>query len=373
MTHHNHDSAIDVTELRDMLEDHAPVTVLDVRKAEDYAEWAIPGSLHIDAYEALKAGDPNALADAAIPMDAPVVTICGAGKVSLTAMEQLRARGYDARSLAGGMKAWSLAWNSAEVPVPGSAATVIQVRRTGKGCLSYLIGNTDEAVVIDAALPPEVYQEFAAKHGWTITDVLDTHVHADHLSRSRLLAEETGATLHLPAQDRVTYPFTPIRDGDTFGVNRSRVIALRTPGHTPESTSYLLDDRVLFTGDTLFLAGVGRPDLEASPEQARERARLLHASLARLTALSPETVILPGHTSEPAPFDDQPITATLADVISRVPMVGMIEDAFVEAILARIPPTPPNHAQIVALNEAGELPDGDPTDLEAGANRCAVS
>ena len=98
------------------------MTVLDIRKAEDRAEWAIPGSLHIDAYEALKAGDPDALADAAIPMDAPVVTVCGAGKVSITAMEQLRARGYDARSLAGGMKAWSLAWNSAEVPVPGSAA-----------------------------------------------------------------------------------------------------------------------------------------------------------------------------------------------------------------------------------------------------------
>ena len=67
----------------------------------------------------LKAGDPAALDDAAIPMDAPVVTVCGAGKVSFTAMEQLRARGYDARSLTGGMKAWSLAWNSAEVPLPG--------------------------------------------------------------------------------------------------------------------------------------------------------------------------------------------------------------------------------------------------------------
>jgi glyoxylase-like metal-dependent hydrolase (beta-lactamase superfamily II) len=366
-------STIDVDELRAMLAERQPVTVLDIRKAEDRAEWAIPGSLHIDAYEALKAGDPDALGDAPIPMDAPVVTICGAGKVSLTAMEQLRHRGYDARSLAGGMKAWSLAWNSAEVPVPGSAATVIQVRRTGKGCLSYLIGNTDEAVVIDAALPPEVYQGLAAEHGWTITRVLDTHVHADHLSRSRLLAEQTGATLHMPEQDRVSYPFTPIRDGDTLSINVSRLTPMRTPGHTLESTSYLLDDRALFTGDTLFLAGVGRPDLEASPEQARERARLLHASLARLTALPPETVILPGHTSEPAPFDDQPITATLADVISRVPMVGMSEDAFLEAILARIPPTPPNHAQIVALNEAGEMPDGDPTELEAGANRCAVS
>ena len=365
--------AVDVAALREMLEDHTPVTVLDIRKAEDYAEWAIPGSLHIDAYEALKAGDPDALADAAIPMDAPVVTICGAGKVSITAMEQLRARGYDARSLAGGMKAWSLAWNSAEVPVPGSAATVIQVRRTGKGCLSYLIGNDEEAVVIDAALPHAVYQALAAEHGWTITHVLDTHVHADHLSRARLLADATGATLHLPEQDRATYPFAPIRNGDTLAIGSSRLVALHTPGHTLESTSYLLDDGVLFTGDTLFLAGVGRPDLEASPEQARERARLLNGSLARLTALPAELVVLPGHASAPAPFDERPIATTLAEVKERVTMLGLTEDAFLHTILARIPPTPPNHARIVALNEAGELPDGDPTDLEAGANRCAVS
>jgi glyoxylase-like metal-dependent hydrolase (beta-lactamase superfamily II) len=373
VTRHLLNPTIGVDELRAMLAERQPVTVLDIRKAEDRAEWSIPGSLHFDAYEALKAGDPGALADAAIPMDAPVVTICGAGKVSITAMELLRDRGFDARSLAGGMKAWSLAWNSAEVPVPGSAATVVQVRRTGKGCLSYLIGNNDEAVVIDAALPAEVYQDLAAEHGWTITRVLDTHVHADHLSRSRLLAEQTGATLHLPEQDRVSYPFTPIRDGDTLAIGSSRLIPMRTPGHTLESTSYVLDGKALFTGDTLFLAGVGRSDLEASPEQARSRARLLHASLMRLTALPPETIILPGHTSEPAPFDNCPIAATLADVISRVGMLGLSEEAFLDAILARIPPTPPNHARIVALNEAGEMPDGDPTELEAGANRCAVS
>ncbi|MBW3633837.1 MAG: MBL fold metallo-hydrolase, partial [Chloroflexi bacterium] len=333
----------------------------------------IPGSLHIDAYDALKAGDPHALADAAIAMDAPVVTVCGAGKVSLTAMEQLRARGYDARSLTGGMKAWSLAWNSAVVPVPGSAATVIQIRRTGKGCLSYLIGNGDEAVVIDAALPPEVYLALGAERGWAITHVLDTHVHADHLSRSRLLAEQSDATLHLPDQDRVSYPFAPIRDGDTLSIGSSRITTMRTPGHTLESSSYVLDGKALFTGDTLFLSGVGRPDLDASAEEARERARLLHDSLRRITALPPETVILPGHTNEPAPFDERPIATPLTEVITRVKMLGLSEEAFLEAILTRIPPTPPNHAQIVAFNEAEELPTGDPTDLEAGANRCAVS
>jgi glyoxylase-like metal-dependent hydrolase (beta-lactamase superfamily II) len=288
-------------------------------------------------------------------------------------MEHLRVRGYDVRSLAGGMKAWSLAWNSARVPVPGSAATVIQVRRTGKGCLSYVIGSGNEAVVIDASLPPEVYQELAAEHGWAIAHVLDTHVHADHLSRSRLLAEATLATLHLPEQDRVGYPFAPLREGDRLAIGSSQIAALRTPGHTMESVSYLLDGRALFTGDTLFLAGVGRPDLEASEGEARERARLLHASLRRLMDLPPETLVLPGHTSEPVPFDGRPIVASLGDVADRVEMLGLPEDAFVTAILARIPPTPPNHVQIVALNEAGIFPPGDPTDLEAGANRCAVA
>jgi glyoxylase-like metal-dependent hydrolase (beta-lactamase superfamily II) len=130
---------------------------------------------------------------------------------------------------------------------------------------------------------------------------------------------------------------------------------------------------VLFTGDTLFLSGVGRPDLEASASEARERATALYHSLQRLLILSAETVVLPGHTSEPVPFDDQPLSATIGEVAGRVPLLELDEQAFVETILGRIPPTPPNHAQIVALNEAGALPDGELTDLEAGANRCAVA
>lgn len=369
-------TTISAEALRAMLESDEPVTILDVRSAADRAEWAIPGSLHVDAYEALKAGDPFALAGADFPRERPVVTVCGAGRVSLVAMEQLRGRGFDARSLDGGMKAWSLAWNAAKAPTPGSPATVVQVRRTGKGCLSYLVGNGDEAVVIDPALDPAVYQGLAAAHGWTITRVLDTHVHADHLSRSRQLAAAADADLSLPDQERVSFPFGPIRDGDVivFGSGSpSRLVALRTPGHTMESTSYLLDGSVLFTGDTLFLAGVGRPDLEASPEEAQVRARLLHAALSTLTALPAETVVLPGHTDAPVPFDGVPIAATLAQVIERVTMLGLPEEAFVAAILSRIPPTPPNHARIVGLNERGDDFGGDPTDLEAGANRCAVA
>jgi glyoxylase-like metal-dependent hydrolase (beta-lactamase superfamily II)/rhodanese-related sulfurtransferase len=365
---------IDVAELREMLESGKPVTVLDVRPASERAEWSIPGSIHVDAYSALRAGNPDALAGARLTGGQPVVTICAAGQTSLIAALQLRSRGVDARSLSGGMRAWSLSWNSAEVDVCSRDAKVIQVRRTGKGCLSYLIGSSGEAAVIDAALDPQAYIDLARAHGWTIRHVLDTHVHADHLSRSRALAEATGATLYLPWQDRVAYPFQPLDEGDVVPIGEIELRAIHTPGHTPESTTYLIVGQAMFTGDTLFADGVGRPDLEADPEQARARAHMLYRSLRQLTALPPSMVVLPGHTGEPVPFDGRPVQAELRDVIDRVDLLREPEETFVAMILDRLPPTPPNHGLIVRLNEAGLLPGPeDQSGLEAGANRCAVS
>ena len=367
------DLTIDVDTLRTWLSERRPVTLLDVRPAAERAEWLIPGSLHINVYDALKAGEAQALADLSLPDDIPVITICGAGKTSLIAAEQLRARGVPARSLAGGMQAWSLAWNTAEVAIPKTTLRVVQVRRTGKGCLSYLISANGEAAVIDAALAPEVYLHLAQQQGWRITVVLDTHIHADHLSRSRTLADQANATLYLPAQERVAFPFIPLRDGDTIGIGTSQLTAVHTPGHTLESTSYLLDEGMLFTGDTVFLAAVGRPDLEARPEEAEARAHLLYASLQRILTLPADTLILPGHTSTPIAFDDRPLAATLADVRAAIPRLQASETTFVAEVLARLPPTPPNHHTIVELNETGALPPADPTSLEAGANRCAIA
>jgi len=204
---------IEAETLREWLDAQQPVTVLDIRTDEDRAQWAIPGSLHLNAYEALRAGEPGVLADATFPPDRPVVTVCNAGRVSQTAAEMLADRGFDARSLAGGMRAWSLAWNAADVPLSDASVRVIQVRRTGKGCLSYIVGSSGEAAVIDPSVSPDVYLELAHRHGWSIRYVLETHIHADHLSRARDLATQTGATHLLPAQQRVQFPFTSIADG----------------------------------------------------------------------------------------------------------------------------------------------------------------
>src|SRR5437773_5833993 len=142
--------------LRELLERRAPVTVLDVRPAAERAEWSIPGSVHADAYDALRRRDPNALADFHPTNGGRVVTVCAAGKTSMLAAERLRARGLDAVSLEGGMRAWSMAWNTAELPSPGGAARTSSLPPTGKEASPYLIGSSGAAAVIDAVIDPLV-------------------------------------------------------------------------------------------------------------------------------------------------------------------------------------------------------------------------
>ena len=127
------------------------------------------------------------------------------------------------------------------------------------------------------------------------------------------------ATLLLPAHQRVRFPFQKIADGDRVSLGSASITAMHTPGHTNESTSYVLNQAAVFTGDTLFTNGVGRPDLHADPEAARQRARALFRSLTHLQQLRPETIVLPAHTREPLALDSQPVAARLGAVTARLP------------------------------------------------------
>ena len=235
------------------------------------------------------------------------------------------------------------------------------------------MGSAGDAAVIDPSVSADIYADITSRHGWHIRYVLETHVHADHLSRARQLATTAGAALHLPEQHRVHFPFNAVADGDRIRVGASTITARRTPGHTDESTSYLLDRRAVFTGDTLFTRGVGRPDLHADAEGARRRARTLFGSLAWLRSLGPDILVLPAHASEPIAFDGRAVAARMGDVEAWLAEWLVSEEAFVHRVVSRLPPTPPNFTRIVELNEAGDMAVGDPTDLEAGANRCAIA
>lgn len=369
------DIDISVQELQGLFRRGAPVRVLDVRAEEAHREWSIPGSERLPW-----AGDGGDGTDAPVDCgrfrgEGPVVVVCARGRTSRRVAEAARKRcGTAVRSLEGGMAAWSFAWNAAEVSDPGEAVTVLQLRRTGKGCLSYLVASEGEALVIDPSLEAEAYLQVAGERGWTIEGVVETHIHADHVSRGRRLAEAAGAPLHLPEQERAQFPHRALADGDRIPVGATRLTVLHTPGHTDESHSYLLEDRCVFTGDTLFLDAVGRPDLEARGDETevRRHAGRLFASLSRLAGLDPNVLVLPAHTSEPVAFDGEPVAAPLAAVRSRVDEIALGEEAFVERLVRATPPTPPNYERIVELNEAGAWPGDALVELEAGANRCAA-
>jgi glyoxylase-like metal-dependent hydrolase (beta-lactamase superfamily II) len=126
------------------------------------------------------------------------------------------------------------------------------------------------------------------------------------------------------------------------------------------------------TGDTLFTNGVGRPDLHADEDGARRRARALYQSLVWLRSLPLTTLVLPGHASEPVPFDGRPLAASIDDIDEWLSAWLVSEPVFVDRVVSRLPQAPPNSTRIIELNERGEMPAGDTTELQAGANRCAV-
>jgi glyoxylase-like metal-dependent hydrolase (beta-lactamase superfamily II) len=305
-----------------------------------------------------------------IPEDTTVVTVCAAGRTSLTASEALREKGIKAYSLGGGMKAWNYAWNSAQLNFPG--VKIIQVRRAAKGVLSYVVGSDKEAIIIDASLNPEIYLNIANENGWSIRYVLDTHIHADYISRTRELAKASGAKHLLIDKAKVDFEFTPVAADESIKFGNATVQVIHTPGHTWESTTYKVDDLAIFTGDTLFIDGIGRPDLKAEQDEAIEKAKNLYHSLKQLLSLAPSTRVLPAHTSKTVSFDNKLIGDTILKVREKVNLSKMSESQFVVYALSKIPPTPPNYLTIAGLNKQGSYEGYQLADLEAGGNHCAI-
>ncbi len=364
-------------DLKQMLATDAPIAVVDIRESPDYEAWHIPGSTSLPVYDALRSGKAESLLSqtASLPRDRPIVAVCRAGNTSLTAAALLEQSGFDAVSLRGGMRGWSGVWSEAEIELEGRPdVRFIQVRRNGKGCLSYLIGSAGEAVVVDACVDADAYRDIAAREGLKITEVLETHVHADHLSRGRELAEATGAAYRVQHNDRLRQPYEALHDGDRVRVGELELDVVATPGHTGESVCYLVDGQVLLSGDTLFVESVGRPDLEKGDAGAEEGAHALYASLHdRLLGLADSLLVCPAHFGGAIGFDGKAIAAPLGRLCEDLELLKVDENTFVAAILERLPAKPPNHEHIILINE-GKRDRGwiDPADLEFGPNRCAV-
>jgi glyoxylase-like metal-dependent hydrolase (beta-lactamase superfamily II)/rhodanese-related sulfurtransferase len=355
------------TELAARLGSDDEPLVLDVREPSEVAEWAIAGAVNIPA------GELPARADE-LPGDRDIVVVCASGNRSARAADVLAGKGLAVANLRGGMAAWGALYDRVIVELDADVR-VVQVRRRGKGCLSYVLGAGADAFVIDPSLDIDVYLEVAAEEGWQVTRVFETHLHADHVSGARLLAARTGASLHLNGADSYAFDYVPLRDGDTFPLGAASALSVTvvpTPGHTQGSTLYVLDEQALFTGDTLFVDGVGRPDLA---ERAEEFAHNLYRSLhERVLTLPDGAFVLPAHYGDAVRVrPDDPVGASLGALREGLVPLSLDEEAFVGWATERATPRPPNYVEIVKANSGrSDLPPAVLARLEAGPNRCSV-
>jgi glyoxylase-like metal-dependent hydrolase (beta-lactamase superfamily II)/rhodanese-related sulfurtransferase len=369
-----------------------PVTVLDTRRPADFAAWHVSGpnvrTVNVPFTRFLDGDDPAESVPEGVP-DGPMVTCCAKGLSSVYVAEFLTRAGYDVKALEEGMLGWAGLYEYRELDVDVEGVTVAQYHRPSSGCLAYLVVSGEEAAVIDPLRAfADEYVADARALGADIVYAIDTHVHADHISGVREVAERSGARVVLPEGSvgrglafdselvggaRLPDSGTePLEDGDRLPLGETTVEAVSLPGHTTEMTGYRVGD-VFITGDTLFLEGVARPDLEEGAEGAPEAARRLFGTLRSVFALTDETVVAPGHAAEgdePAP--DGTYTRRLGDLRASLSLPDDRE-AFVDRSLADVPPRPNNYQRVIATNLGREaVADDEAFELELGPNNCAA-
>lgn len=368
--------------LYDRIEAGDRVDLLDLRDREEYETWRITGanvySARISGSKAVAATVDGTLPDLLAETDLrePIVVVCPRGEQSAAIAASLDDAGVVAMNLDNGMRGWARLLIDRPIDAVSGA---VQFERPSSGCLSYLLVDDGEAAVIDPLRAfTDRYVDTAADRGVSLQWAVDTHVHADHVSGVRALAEASGATPVLPAgaTDRgLEFQAHQVEDGDHLPVGQRSLEAEAAPGHTGESHVFQWGD-LLCTGDTLFVDGVGRPDLEGGTDRARAFATRLYETLTDTLLTKPdETIIGPGHTSERrVRATDGTVTATLGTVEDRLGVVNEDVDAFLAQVTESLPPRPANYERIVAINLGKETVDADTAfELELGPNNCAVA
>jgi glyoxylase-like metal-dependent hydrolase (beta-lactamase superfamily II)/rhodanese-related sulfurtransferase len=382
---------IEPSDLKNKMDSGEKLYILDVRTPEEYKAWKISYDKHLEP--SLLPLDKLASKEQIrnIPKDREVITVCSHGMRSKMAAEYLSQLGYNAKSIRGGMVAWNKINDLALIPCQiDSNLKIRQIRRISKGCMTYLISYFNDAIIID---PPcssvtSVF-EIARNSNLRIKALVETHRHADHLSASMTIAKETGAILYLSPLEK--YETEQIKmseldlnflaDGKKIEIGDGLSLdVIHTPGHTVGSMSFKLDtlsdgvnhgkkESILFSGDTLFVDGIGRPDLH---DKVNEFSRTLFLTYKKLASLSDDTLVLPSHYSKSLMHED-PIFKTIGEIKAHVKAFRMNEDEFTSYVASSIPPQPMNYRRILQLNKGLLLCNNlQLDDLEAGPNSCGI-
>ncbi|AEN07162.1 MBL fold metallo-hydrolase [Halolamina sp.] len=378
---------ITAAQLADKIDTDEQFTLIDTRPEDSFEAWHVLDAKNVP-YDPTKGLSENQLNEmTGLVEGRPVVAICGKGLTSAPFAFELEEHGYaDVEVVTGGMEEWSKLYEAVPIETTNDDLVLRQVQRRAKGCLGYVVGSkrAGEAVVVDGTRQTDRFKVAAQDAGLSIARVLDTHVHADHISGSPALADEVGVPYHLgdTASERgVEYEYEPLSDGEVIEIGDVEIEALHTPGHTSEMMNYLVDGTFLLTGDTLFVDSVGRTELQFGEDDASYGAELLYDSIHEtILNLPDDTTILPGHltvTSDGRYENGSPgelLAARLGDLRDELDFLGLDRNAFIERLTEDAPEKPPNYETVIAINTGKETVDdeSEATELELGPNNCAA-
>ncbi|MGM0750947.1 MAG: MBL fold metallo-hydrolase [Bacillota bacterium] len=352
--------------------------ILDVRNADAFEDWKIEGEkfeyLNIPYFDLLDGVEE--IMDQ-LPKDKDILVVCAKEGSSIMVAEMLSDEGKDVSYLEGGMKAWSEHLEPVKVGELTNGGELYQFVRLGKGCLSYMVVSNGEAAIVDATRMTDIFIDFAKEKGATITNVFDTHLHADHISGGRNIAEATNATYWLPPKDaeEVTFEYAALEDGNKIVIGNTTIdiTALYSPGHTIGSTSFVIDGKYLLSGDILFVDSIGRPDLAGKAEDWV--ADLRESLYKRYKELSMELTVLPAHFMIIDEInEDGSVGEKLGTLFAKNHGLNIEnEDEFRKLVSENLPPQPNAYQEIRETNMGKVTPDEEKQrEMEIGPNRCAV-
>lgn len=352
--------------------------ILDVRNESDFQDWKIEGEnfafLNVPYFDLLDGVEE--IIDK-LPANKDILVVCAKEGSSIMVAEMLSEAGLTVSYLKGGMKAWSEHLEPVKIGDLQNGGEIYQFVRIGKGCLSYMVVSNGEAAIIDSTRMTDIYLDFAKGLDIKITHVFDTHLHADHISGGKIISEKTNATYWLPPKDAedVTFEYQPLEDGHDVVIGNTKITiqALYSPGHTIGSTSFVIDEKFLLSGDILFIDSIGRPDLAG---MAEDWVGDLRESLyKRYRELSEELIVLPAHFMMIDELnDDGSVSEKLGTLYAKNHGLNIEDDnEFRKLVTENLPPQPNAYQEIRQTNIGKMTPDEEKQrEMEIGPNRCAV-
>jgi glyoxylase-like metal-dependent hydrolase (beta-lactamase superfamily II)/rhodanese-related sulfurtransferase len=381
-------TSITATELYAKLLKNEPLFILDVRNEEDFKRWRVEGRaalevMNLPYYDFIEDEDA---AVAMVPKDREILAICAKEGASQYVADILTERGMSASYLQGGITTWGNYYDVRDV-VNEPYGRIVQIARPARGDLSFVVISEGQAALLEPLRNTAIYREVVAEAGATITQIFDTHVHADHISGGPALAQETGAPYYIHPYDAIhpidmlpaLISYNSLTDGQEFTLGQFKVKVIWYPGHTLGQVNYRFTaptgQAYLFTGDGIFLHSFGRPDLGGKGETWTPV--LYESMFERLPQyVDDATVILPAHFST---LDEETGNGIFAAPYGQVRQQNdglkpRSREEFIDYVLSHLPVFPPEYVEIKRVNIGLVTPtEEQASELELGKNICALS